>query len=459
MQDLQLCPIQEGTFELRGHLHDSTDLSMLDDKLRAQHRLKLSKLYSVTWIGLSQLLDKLALINDDIILDEIPLHLFCILVVMPKFGRFRCGSIVFDSRKLGAGSLLQPILYSELVLLAERSGVIGYFEDGEPIPVPLNHLCYTLGPKGRAGLTFNIVQSESHKFPLEFFSFLSNYFWFCSRVLQSSVMSIHAATVLIDESMQRITTRASTFEAAIKVINRNFSGGKVRELFKILPFIRKISGDAEEAVRGAWNQVAQTAAEYHHWLVVGKFDNTEKIRAIIRDFSKHGQILIEITGQIEKIGSTLGEKVLTCSQISKICEPLFHFEADKMNESDVRAVRRKLGFDEGITDWHSVLRLVENVSASLSDDVEKCIVALQSFDLVRQVLEHRITEIGIIGKATDGELSDLWSDIKSSVLMAAFAKLVTDQEKLIFQYFFSDFQSEDCFHRQMSAKQGEIILF
>ena len=90
----------------------------------------------------------------------------------------------------------------------------------------------------------------------------------------------------------------------------------------------------------------------------------------------------------------------------------------------------------------------------LNGDLDNLSSSLQGFDLLRQIIEHRIKEVDIISAKIDGEFN--WLELQEEVFIAVNKSLVTDQEKYSRDFYLPEAINTDAAD---SKSPGEVMLF
>jgi hypothetical protein len=108
-------------------------------------------------------------------------------------------------------------------------------------------------------------------------------------------------------------------------------------------------------------------------------------------------------------------------------------------------------------DWAATKDAIFARTQDIEQLVSNLVVLSQGFDLLRQIIEHRISEIEAVEAyldqgAPDGE----WDAFRKELHDRIRRKLVTDQEKLSVDAFIPDVLEE---HGEQAHKPGEVLLF
>ena len=110
-----------------------------------------------------------------------------------------------------------------------------------------------------------------------------------------------------------------------------------------------------------------------------------------------------------------------------------HFDDEQMNLELLSRVRDQFEIMDIMSEdsWEDTKPLIQKDLKAIQDYRKSCCVILQGFDLCRQVLEHRLSEVEVIIN-NKGNLSE----IRTQVLEAITARMVTEQEKYCCRFFY-----------------------
>ena len=111
-------------------------------------------------------------------------------------------------------------------------------------------------------------------------------------------------------------------------------------------------------------------------------------------------------------------------------------------------------------DVEEAVRDVISESENGEADVDSCIVVLQAFDLVRQILEHRAQEYTILETAlpnlAKGAIT--WESVRDDIVKQIKKRMVTDQEKSAFERYLGYLEDPSAKKEEASAP-GDVMLF
>ncbi|KAB8033327.1 hypothetical protein [Fluviispira multicolorata] len=432
--------IQDGTISrLKGHLVDSTNLDDHKTFLSKSKEISLQDLYSVSWLGLQRFYEMVFKFPNKVLLSDIPPHVYRILLLLPSFGK-KVGvkSFVIEVFKPNQDKKKISMTIEKLVEIGKKQGCFASLPDGSRISGSLHHLCRPF---------FNDFQIPHKNFSSKWCiknegicNFFYEYACFMRVTLEICSLAQESTARLIEESLQQICMRISNLEFGVKTIDPNFSDYKSRSLMSLMPHIHEVSKSVVIGLNlssTTFEAVAETfEAIFLSERMVGSelFDQMEY-------FINFTDQLTPMARSLEDVGVELGDNTLKYGEISSLRKAFETFSGKDLSEKNISTLRRKLKMDQSINlNWEDTLKEIQNEFKLIQNELGRCIVALQGFDLVRQVLEHRVGEVEILkdnfNAVRDKELN--WEQLKERILIKIVDRLVTDQEKFSFAFFFPD---------------------
>ena len=110
-------------------------------------------------------------------------------------------------------------------------------------------------------------------------------------------------------------------------------------------------------------------------------------------------------------------------------------------------------------DWDATRVIIMDEIEHIETLIGRCIVTLQGFDMMRQIIEHRIHEMEMLAELHKEHGGDrlLDPDLREQILTKIGAHMVTEQEKVAFEFYipegFARFAQTD------RIEPGDVLLF
>jgi hypothetical protein len=430
---------ENGICSLKGHLVDSTDLEFMKETFSKSHEVSLGGLSSVSWLGLRRLYDCLFRLSNPIQFADIPPHIYRILLLLPGFGK-KIGIKSFQVEVFDSSLKLKKtsMTLEKLSEIGKEQGCFAKLSDGQKISGSLHHLCrpyfndYKMPKKNYVAKW--CIENEG------LCTFFYEYTCFTRLILEICSLAQDSTSLLIEESLQSICSRISNLEFCVKSINPNFSDYKSRSLMSMLPHIHEVSKSVVMGINLSSTTFESVVQTFEALFIRERLVESE-IYDQMEFFITFTDQLVPIARNLEDVGVELGENILKYGDFYALQKSFDDFNGTNLSEKKIVSIRRKLKKDlyTNLT-WNETLSEVRNEFKVIETELNKCIVALQGFDLVRQVLEHRIIEINIfknlLNHVKNKRIS--WEELKEETLIQIVDRLVTDQEKYNYYFFFPD---------------------
>lgn len=425
--------------ELSGHLVDSTSLNEFEHEFALTREFNLSKLYSVSWLGLLKLIAVLERLKLRAAFTEIPAHIFrLLLIIQNKGSTIRIKSIEVEVRDPARKISRRIVSMDHLVNIGLLTGSFVTLDDGALVLGSLHHL-------GRPVIIEptlphpNFVNSWCRK-NAEHALFWYDYTSFVASIIETCALAQQANARLIEDSLQFIFTSISAAESALKILVPGFNETRAKSLLELMPKVNEVNHSTVAAL----NACRVPYTELLHALQDHFLNKWPDAKAFLDHVGKLvilGSGLEPLSKTLDNIGLELCQRVAEYGEIEHLRNRFRDVDPVLVSEKNLASVRRKLKFHvEGSSgaDWAQTLREVEKEFEGLAHNLASCIAAIQGFEPIRQVLEHRIHESTILEKLfaglCDGTLA--WEQVCKEILGEAAGKLVTDQEKAAFAFFF-----------------------
>jgi|GEM_PF-2260650 len=185
-------------------------------------------------------------------------------------------------------------------------------------------------------------------------------------------------------------------------------------------------------------------------------DLREPIIKTIQGFRDIRVSLLEIVQLIEN-GGTETFSLLISVPGKKLFDDAFERAAEPSPES-LEAIREAFSIMDPLSegDWEETKQAIFERTKDIEQLVSSLIVLTQGFDLLRQIIEHRISEIEEIEDYLNrGAAPADFDGFKRKLYDCIKRKMVTDQEKLSVDAFIPDALE----HIDETHKPGEVLLF
>ena len=443
------------TVSVYGTLADTTTFEALDSLVESGDIMDLEQLEYVSWIGINNLLEWLIEHSPNYKLKRIPWHVYDMLRMLAEFDGSRIISIIVPTMSNITGRKFSHEFKTEyLQSLYKNKGLFPITEMGEIMTIPITHLCPNLFVKNQNDWTFPkgwFKENPGHT------QFWLSYLGFVTSTVGVGFTLIQAAEINIKQMVESVARKISNCETALIAIDKKPSDEFVREANDITTEISEECshiGKKLNEMRANFIDIQEMTARK----ITKGGDNDTIIECVVAMQEKMGTFP-ELATELEVAGETIGRKISRVNLVYEMKNDILAFEGP--SKEQLIKIREAFYLMNPLSedDWAESKLEIEKEFEALDNEVGRCIVTLQTFDLVRQILEHRLNEGSVIERHFEDLLTDKiqWQDIRKVLNLYIANSMVTDQEKLAFQFFlpkgFLEMAETD------KAAPGDLMLF
>ncbi len=188
--------------------------------------------------------------------------------------------------------------------------------------------------------------------------------------------------------------------------------------------------------------------------------DTDRLTEVVEELIKATNLLHNTAMQLEQIGATIGGKVQALSAEDDLKKAVTELTSTALAADDLTKLRDAFLIVDVMSDGDQDLSRDEifNEIAQIGSEINRCIVQVQGFDLARQMLEHRIKEAKLITEWEMGDGPKVHSlNLRAELIKLIIDRMVTDQEKAVFKFYFPDEQQSAAPTDTLGA--GDLLLF
>lgn len=447
------------TIQLHGIITDTSNLKALDEMVSDRNVFDCSQVVSASWNGLLRLDAYLSKLSGKITLTHVPYHLFQYLRLLPNVGhKYILGEI--ELTLLGSadgGGAYQTRFLNTAVLntLAHRDPKpFIQLEDGAQLIGRDSFICPARF--GSRDYQQSALKSGWYQQNTEQFDFWYDYVSFANITLSLAMDLIQSQEATLEALLKDIELGVNAIEKSLGLLLPNFQATGAQSLNNVSVFVKRSCDHLGTILDKSGTEVSDILVRMQ--LLAGNRDflQAEELYKLLREFGATISTLYATLTSIEEIGASTGQQISNLSRISSYKNLILGLKPEDVSDETLHAVRETMDIMDPLSegDWLETrveyLQHLESVDQSLS----KIIILLQGFDLLRQILEHRLHEGEAIQDFLKRGGAD-WRGTKAAVYSLVNRTLVTDQEKYSCEFFIPEAaRGED-----NNQKPGDILLF
>lgn len=438
------------TVYLYGVLGDTTSMLPLENLVEPGDLIDAQKLKFVSWLGLCNLLDWLKTIGGDTRVCNLNRNLFTAFRLKYESGVVEPMSFqtyVFDDSGNTRCKVvdIQEIRKKKIDAECLEAGNGEYFF--EPPRYVLPELFATKTPLNYAGGWQQSKREEA--------SFWCGYQHFVLNIFELAVNLLKASKYNSLDQMRQIYFKADAIDCSYELLKKPSLGLKnmVEEVRPVMKekYDQAIASIEQNAlgIRDHFIAINLENKTSHHYEVF----TTSLIAGFekIKEYGKKAEIC-------ERIGPEIGSLF---DQIDFVEEGFETFEKiQKVDEEALKQIRQNFAIMDVLSEesWFDTRDLVFIEIGDVTQLVANCVVNIQVFDLVCQMMEHRVREAEYILNHQKDLQSGDFGRIRDEIYRLISKREVTDQEKSAFQFFLPEgkplAQEND-----EQLEPGDVLLF
>ena len=286
--------------------------------------------------------------------------------------------------------------------------------------------------------------------------FWADYIGFVSNTVIQSQQVLASTVYAVDRYLRLIDLRVNSFEKAWSAAGLRSRSGS----WGGLPAIETAMAGASSILQKMFMFVVTSQSDYGR--MMHSLMTTEKSPYdLLKTFTVFRKRQETVSKAIEEAGVSLGALLFSVVTFRAVRGDV-DAEFKKLPKESVAKILESLDIMNPMAedDVQEAMKDVISESENGESDVEACIVILQAFDLVRQILEHRAQEYGILEEALPNlaQGSITWESVRDDVVKQIRKRMVTDQEKSAFQRYLGYLEDPDAKKEETSAP-GDVRLF
>jgi hypothetical protein len=446
---------EQGEVKFFGSLGDTTHLAMLDGVLTNGSVCDLSGMSFASWNGLATLGSYIQSKNFLVSFKALPFQIYDSLRIMKCYQEQ-----TIESAELPCVEINKGVVHFEVINLqnlrksAEGTEEWVYPRPGVLLLVPLRYVFPDLLVKRSTGhLPLEVKTTR-----MDIASFWLQYASFCQSTIEISICLIQAAKINVLNILNEIKAKMSAGEQALKLLDPRMSYTLVHRLDGMITEIDRDFDGLSEKIQ---DKFVELLAKLGNLSVkaLQKGCELDTFSLTLKDYAEAITSLISIESTCEDSGSAIGGRFSSLRSTQVLKTALAN--VSNPSAESIAAIRDAFAIMDMMSedDWFATRELVMAEIGLIETLIGRCVVTLQVFDMMRQILDHRIREMELVVNAfkENGGEALLSSDLKDAVLGKIGAHLVTEQEKAAFSFYLPD--GFEQFGQSERKEPGDVLLF
>ena len=447
----------DGVVQLYGVLSDNSNLLALSELISKKNEpIDLSNLIRATWNGLLVLNTKLRSIYGDnqIVIRGVPFGVYRHLKLLPEFKTF----YHVESMELGflsVGSSDGHISIKKAMVETKDIGDIAAASVKGFAASAKEGLGRVFGRLDFAVPTDALhINSGAEIMPAEE-DFWYRYYSFATTSISLSEDLSDSLGLSVSGLLREVALEIAGLESGLRVLEPGYSSKSSHAIDQGGALFLQRSKSLSDKIVETTALCDESMGELENLLTDGSPSRTvAQVRLVCSKICHSILISKTYLHEIENLGVILADALTVVNNTLVRGKKLIH-DRESLDPDDLTHFRENLDIMDPLSedDWEATREIALERLSLVDEHCSKAITLLQGFDLLRQILEHRISESETILAGFAQSLS--WEDLKHSVYEMVRKKLVTDQEKYACDFFTPEAASQD----EESKKPGDMLFF
>lgn len=432
--------LKDGAVWLSGNLDDTYNPQIIDEHLTTTKVLDLSGIKGASWNGLHKLIEQIDAHSGDIALRAVPKKVYKGLRLFDGVGeRIKIESIGVE---LFHPEEIHKVFFSYIdpSRISDNKRASGQ----DFIQIGGNYLSGIYPQLNPARL---IDSNKAPHYPNPWCADNREEVYLWHALLSFWGSTIHCALGLAETqyvgiltTLHDMSSRVEEIEHLIRGLNTNYKDDLAEALRTLIDPFASESSTLFCAIEGAC--LGLELLERRFQVAVMGQRNLDHVffSSLVTEAAGHLQKLESLRKYVEVVGVKVSNRVLNMNPEKTLRTSLSKLDGKGMSESQIKSLEESIAFlpEQAGSSWDGVMQVLEGQLGYIRRDRHNCFVVLQSYDLMRQIIEHRIDEADEFCRLTKVHGVENPAKVLSELMVVLKSNLVTDQEKYSSDFFFPD---------------------
>lgn len=445
---------------LHGILTDTTNFKVIDEMLSGCRYFDCSQILNASWNGLVNFNKYLRELEQKITLTNVPNHIFNYLRLMPDANEvYSIEQVELDVIDLQAEEPQTRNVFvstDKLKLLADEcTRTFLNLSNHEAIFGKNSFVC----PGKFGDRTVNADHGHSswyreNKDEFDYWYDYHNFANITSFLAHDLVESLSSALTIL---LKEIELNVRQSESAIELLQGSSSESTADKIDAIIEYVRQSCDELSVALQKGSQEGKSLLLKIQLLADDAIGNQQEKLYGYIDKFCSVTLEMAKVLPKIEDVGANTGERISVLGVTKLLKSSLDSIDDDSVGPELLEKVRDELEIMDPLSEdsWpdtkEEFLAQIEDIDKAIGETV----ILVQGFDLLRQILEHRLAEAEQIMSFTSDPSSNFWANVRDEVFKLVGKTLVTDQEKYSCEFFIPQAAEQ----QEEKQSPGDVLLF
>ena len=425
---------------VEGHLEETSSLELLLSLMAQAKQVHLQGLFSVSWLGLERLLLTLAPLEKPLEMIAVTAPVYKLLQMLPQSKStlipLAPSILIRDSGDLKE----HQISRSELTRLMKEE-ILGR----RTLFSPLSSQVFLLGSLSQLtrwpGDSVEVELTKVPDIPIQW----HDYLMFTHTCLVSCAIALQASLCLSEEMLHSLVGSVREANQLYRTISNPDPRYDFKNIQEALAQTQELSDSSQQEIHESivplCHEIFDFQSNYFDFLG-GQRMHENKVAPWSETFRSYGSKLTgleKVCPFLDKIGVKFGETIMSFSYVTQWYQELQNACGTSSEPQSLASLSKKLKVPLDIPDFFiKISDLIHSLSEKFEEETSRSMIALQQFDIIRQVVEHRLNESNFLQESShpndpsDDTLGRLMAELRAK----AADRAVTNIEKYAYDFFF-----------------------
>jgi len=439
---------------------DTTNFRVIDEMLQGCSTFDCSQILTASWNGLINFDRYLRETGQNITLTNIPNHIFNYLRLMPDVNNsYKLDQIELNVIDLTSQELATKNVYlsnNELKRLADDcSRAFLRLSQKEELVGRNRFICPSRFGEG-------LTDSSSSTSPwyeqnAEEFDFWYDYCNFANITSYLALDLVESLSSTLCILLKEIQLGVQSAVAAVQLVETDASLDLGDDVNQIIEEVKTSCASLSDFLDQTSSRGKELLLRMQVLADDSSFIDKTVLNEILESFATAIQSVGQILPNIEDVGTGTGANIMKLGVTSVLRQAIIEITEDQVDVATLAQIRETLEIMDPLSEdsWvdtkQEFLDQIDSMDKAISDTV----ILVQGFDLLRQILEHRLAESLEISSYLKNSDVMSWDQLRTNVFQLVGKTLVTDQEKYSCEFFIPNAAA----NQEEKQSPGDVLLF
>lgn len=229
----------------------------------------------------------------------------------------------------------------------------------------------------------------------------------------------------------------------------------------LLAELQIVCGGFNETLGSLSCEIDDAIDQGQRMLMEGKSKRGNGMTGLILDLCEKRVGLVKVIALIEEVATASLSKLVDMAAVDTFVRAVEMLDTEIGGDLlAVQQVREELRLTDPLANhvWYWTKEEIIQTINETEEEINACVIDLQEFDRVRQVVEHTVFQLSAVANVVE-EIKQgrvVWSEARETIVVAIERTLLTEIEKASYSFYVNEGKGVE---KDRQAEAGDIILF